>query len=147
MSKNLCNNSNICNGNLDIPRYKMPQIEDRYLDKFLSVMKKNHKVIKSKYLVRKIKPTQNELSRKAIRKKQSKIRKGKVSSSPIIISSDYYILDGHHRWGTLRDCEDLKDNCNLKKNIKISAYRIDLPIKKLLKKTKKLSFIKYEKMY
>ena len=147
MNQNLCNNSNICNGNLDIPRYKMPQIEDKYLNQYLNIMKKKHKVIKSKYLVRKIKPTQNELSRKAIKRKQKKIRKGTISTSPIIISNDYYILDGHHRWGSLRDCENLKDHCNIKQKIKISAYKIDLPIKKLINKTKKLNFIKYERMH
>ena len=73
--KNLCKNTNLCENNLNIPRKYMPQIENKYLDEYLKFIKKYYKIKKQSIPVRKLKATQNELSEKAIRRTQKKIKK------------------------------------------------------------------------
>jgi len=140
---NLCKKTKICQGHLGIKRKKMPQINEHVMTDYLKFIKKSSKVAKRKIKVNTLKSTQNELSLNVIRKKQKKLSKRK-KMPPIIISNDNYILDGHHRWATLRDCEMFPKNCDTKSSLKIEAYKIDMPIKKLLKKTRKFKFVAYE---
>ena len=146
--KNLCKNTNLCENNLNIPRKYMPQIENKYLDEYLKFIKKYYKIKKQSIPVRKLKATQNELSEKAIRRTQKKIKKKKFNPDPIIVSRDNYILDGHHRWGSYRDCEVNPSLCKLKKkSFKIKTYKINAPIKQLLRKTKKFKNINYKDIH
>tara|TARA_B110001469_G_C9600637_1_gene298450 strand:+ start:762 stop:1196 length:435 start_codon:yes stop_codon:yes gene_type:complete len=140
---NLCKKTKICKGNLGVTRNKMPQINEAVMKDYLKFIKKSSKVAKRKFNVNTLKPTQNELSLNVIRKKQLKLSKHN-KNPPIIISNDNYILDGHHRWATLRDCNMFPKNCNTKLSLKIDAYKIDMPIKKLLKKTRSFKHVTYE---
>lgn len=144
---NLCRKTKICKHNLGIPRSKMPQIEDDSIRDFLKYIKKSHSIKKQRFPVSKLKATQNQLSLKAIRKKQKKIKQGNYNTSPILISKDNYILDGHHRWASLRDCEMNPKNCNTNRKFKIKVFKIDSPIKPLLKKTKKFKGVKFSRIY
>ena len=136
MTVNLCKVSQICTGNLGYNRIQMPQIKHKDLKKFLKFIRKTNKVKKKKIKPSKLKSTQNQISQKAIRKIQQQIIHNKYKNNPILISKDNYILDGHHRWATFRDCEIKPKNCNYKtKNKKIPGYQINMPIKNLLKKT------------
>lgn len=146
--KNLCNNTNLCKYNLNIPRIQMPQIENEYLDDYLKFIKKYYKIKKISLPVSKLKATQNELSERAIRKTQKKIKKKIYKPNSIIVSKDNYILDGHHRWASYRDCEVNPTLCKLKKKtLKIKTYKINAPIKKLLSKTKKFKNIVYKDIH
>jgi len=143
---NLCKKTKICKGNLGYNRKKMPQINEDVMGDYIKYIKKTNKISKKKKIpVNILKSTQNQLSLNVVRKKQAKLNKRKLKISPIIISNDNYILDGHHRWATLRDCEMYPQNCSIKKKFKIDAYKVDMPIKKLLKKTAKFKYVNYEK--
>ena len=148
-TKNLCKKTKICKNNLGINRKYMPQIEDDQIKPFIKFIRKTNKINKKKIPTNILKSTQNQLYIPAIRKKQTKLSYGKkLNMKPIFISNNNYILDGHHRWATLRDCEMFPINCNYKiKNPKIDVYQINMPIKKLIKKTKKFNNIKYQDIY
>ena len=141
--KNLCKKTKICKGNLGIKRKKMPQINEAVMKDYLKFIKKSSKVSKRKVSVNTLKSTQNEISLNVIRERQSTYSKRK-KIAPIIVSNDNYILDGHHRWATLRDCNMYPKICNHKPSLKIDAYKIDMPIKKLLKKTHTFKNVAYE---
>jgi hypothetical protein len=70
-----------------------------------------------KIAARKIKPIQ----RHRTKKKLKKIINNKITGTPLIISSDNKLLDGHHRWGAilLTDPKEkivcLRCNCSIKR--------------------------------
>lgn len=110
---------------LGIKRKDMPQIEDNDMGDFLkflddSGIEYSKETIDPNLLL----ATQKEFSEKGIMKSLNSIKKrGKKYRKPSIVSRDNYIADGHHRWlasvnGGRRD---------------YPIYRVDLPIKKLLK--------------
>lgn len=80
---------------LGVPRRHMPQIdEDHYKELFKYLFSKGVKVKKVTVDARDLDSTQSEFSDKGIEKSMTN---GKMNK-PIIISSDNYVLDGHHRW-------------------------------------------------
>lgn len=80
---------------LGVPRRHMPQIdEDHYKELFKYLFGKGVKVKKVTVDARDLNSTQSEFSDKGIEKSMTN---GKMNK-PIIISSDNYVLDGHHRW-------------------------------------------------
>lgn len=80
---------------LGVPRRHMPQIdEDHYKELFKYLFGKGVKVKKVTVDARDLDSTQSEFSDKGIEKSMTN---GKMNK-PIIISSDNYVLDGHHRW-------------------------------------------------
>lgn len=101
-------------GGFNIPRASMPQIADQaafaaYLE-FMGVS-----VVKRPVTLSTIKPTQTEFD-------QAKVDSMTAPYGSIIIASDSFILDGHHRYfGALRDSEE------------IDAYCCDAPINQLLR--------------
>lgn len=95
---------------LDIPRHEMPQIDMEHLDTFLNYLKD----VECDYercnkLPEQLYPSQNELDTD----KADKIwNDGNAFESPIIISQDHYVLDGHHRWlAVKRNAPDKKLEC------------------------------------
>lgn len=136
-NENLCLETNYCDKNLGLSRKKMPQLNDDVLKKYIKYLRsKKIKVYRRKYSVHNIKPSQNELYKPAIKKKQRSIKKkGLKKMDPIVISNNNYILDGHHRWATMKDCSINIKKCSKKNDFpqKILAYKIDMPIRKLIK--------------
>jgi hypothetical protein len=158
-----------CRQNLGIPRKKMPQLKGdifaRYSDirKFLNdLLKKGIKIEEKQVEVCALKATQSNLEGKKVRrfietmrmaggnldrKRPSKnlpptffnylINLGK----PLIISNDYYILDGHHRWAAILawDFIDKKD-----KELKLVVKMVDLPMQDLYKRAIKSKLTKVE---
>tara|TARA_Y100001973_G_C5199312_1_gene336483 strand:- start:1915 stop:3033 length:1119 start_codon:yes stop_codon:yes gene_type:complete len=109
-------------------RYAMPQIEDN--DKYLNWLKKEHDISSSKKKVKTIKlfPTQKEFNSEKIDKIiESKGYIGK----PILVSKDFYILDGHHRWAAAH--KDAKE---------IEVIQILDSIDNILKVTKEYKYVK-----
>lgn len=101
---NLCD-TDFCKGNLGIARAQMPQISDDVMDRlvgYLELLKIN--ISYNRQNVYALKPTQAEIhSDKAIGM-YWKYRKGLFPNiqSPIMVSLDGYIIDGHHRWAALK---------------------------------------------
>jgi hypothetical protein len=107
--------NNMCKGNLEIPRAAMPQIDNNLIDKFLVFLEEIDDKISacprsgvyckpSKTPVDMLIPTQNEIRTSKSNSIALSILRGemKMEDSPIIISEDNYILDGHHRWAAMK---------------------------------------------
>lgn len=107
---------------LDKRRYAMPQIDSKDMEHYLNwLLKHGIKIYKNVGInPKKLIPTQKEFNFDKV----EKLRKENIDS-PILISKDKYILDGHHRW-----------LANSSKN-KINTHIIDLPIEDLIDISKK----------
>jgi len=147
-TNDLCKKTKLCKGNMGIPRVKMPQFDEKVTKTFLSYLKKNGvKVKKINIDVRKLKPMQNQLNGDAINNMKKKYKQGmfNINKQTILVSKNNYIIDGHHRWGTLRSCLDNVNECINKNNTfnsKISTYQINLTPLKIIKLSKSFK-IKY----
>lgn len=107
---------------LGIPRSQMPQIEDDCMEDFILHLKKNGVGIrKADVKVKNLKATQKELNADAV-KNLLKENPNKLKK-PIFVSSDNYILDGHHRWLAMY---------NFDEESHIPAYVCSVDIRKLL---------------
>lgn len=76
-----------------------------------------------------LKASQAELYGPKIADKAAKLAKGKEYKSPIFISRDNYVVDGHHRWAA-QIAHDAADN--KLGDIKMHVIRIDAPISEIL---------------
>ena len=120
---------------LGIPRNKMPQIKSTLMGDYIRYIDDmGVRVSKKKLPISTLKNSQGQLNKDKI---QGLLQKGGRSSleKPFIISSDNYILDGHHRANALYNIDD---------NHKASVIQINLPIKKLIKVTHDFSNVKYK---
>ena len=83
---------------LGIMRDKMPQVRSKDYDELIVHLKKNGVRVQRKTVkANTLKATQSDFNVDKIVDKISKIRTlGKAK--PLIVSSDNYIIDGHHRW-------------------------------------------------
>lgn len=127
-SANLCNiNPPICEQNLGIPRGEMPQLSDEAIPRFLeSLAAQGVKVEEGTAHVGELKATQAQLDTANMKQMIEGVAAGTYdpSKSPIIVSKDGYVLDGHHRWGALL----LLDPDN-----QMKVRKVDMPIQDLLK--------------
>jgi hypothetical protein len=103
---------------LGLYRHEMPQVRSHYIEDFLDTLKEDnigygYSIVDAKNL----KPTQKEINMDRV----DKITEDLVDSKYVILSSDNYVLDGHHRW----KWAEMNDK-------EIKALRIDLPIRDLL---------------
>lgn len=82
------------NGSLGIPRIEMPQVASNDVHELL-IFLQSHQVsfAPDRVSAASLLPTQNELD--ADKAKNIEL---KADEKPILVSSDSYILDGHHRW-------------------------------------------------
>jgi len=110
---------------LGIEREDMPQIEGKDYDHFLAYLKKKGASNKrEKVAARSLKPIQKEFSKKGVEKSLSRLLSPKVDPRPpVIVSSDSYINDGHHRWLAAKNA-GVKD---------FEITRVNAPMKELLK--------------
>jgi len=123
IDNNLCNTSSICKGNYGLNRKKMPQFNKKTLKKFInSLEKKNIKSKKGSFHVKNLKATQNEIFHPAIKNIQKKIRKCKFKPDTIVISKNNHVIDGHHRWASIKHCYNNPKLCRSKKCKKFNPY-------------------------
>jgi len=114
-------------GQINIPRYQMPQIEFKDYEEYFDLLRlRNIKIERVNLQAKYLRAAQNEID-------VSKVQKWAIhmppdaARKPCIISKDKYILDGNHTWlGYL----------NRDPNIRVSCYEIDLNIVDLLNITK-----------
>lgn len=120
---------------LGISRELMPQIASENRDDFFRfVLGNGRKISKEIVHTTSLIPSQSEFSRSKILS-MIKSRNALALDLPIIISSDNYILDGHHRF-----------LAKLHFNMKIAAFKIDMPILELIAMTKRYSKVFYNKV-
>jgi hypothetical protein len=108
--------------NLGYSRINMPQIEDDQQYNFFKYLSdKGVKFFKKSLPIKNLKPAQKDLrtdvAANLMKSNPEKLKK------PILISSDMYLMDGHHRWLAL-----MFDNPSQKLNV----ISINIPGKKLL---------------
>ncbi len=87
--------SNYCEGNLGIPRLKMPQFDGEVMKSFLSENAHSCETIPATALA----PIQNEGNFVKIQSMMHSTTQGiwNACTHPILITKDSHILDGHHR--------------------------------------------------
>src|ERR1051325_11259137 len=139
-----------CVGNLDVPRIQMPQfagepVPGSEADKlprskfdpknvdatehFVSYLKdKGIGVKNDRVYAAYLRASQRELIGTKVAGIM-KTTKFDITKTPIFISRDNYVVDGHHRWAAVvgRDAADNKLG-----NLKMNAIRIDAPISEVL---------------
>jgi hypothetical protein len=103
---NMCVDSEICKGDLGIPRRLMPQFTSpKDIQSFTRFAEKKYG-IKSKRSTRKagqLRPSQEEINRERVEDVADDIRHKKLDPKvPLIVSSDNFVIDGHHRWAAYR---------------------------------------------
>lgn len=115
ISDNLCLDDSICNNHLNISRVNMPQFDEDSMEIFLRDRSYSCEIVHPRSLT----VTQSEISRHKVNRLLSATTN--ICLLPILISKDYYIIDGHHR---AIACRYLNSN--------LSAIRLDESIHKLL---------------
>ena len=103
---NLCVDSDICKGDLGIPRKLMPQFTTpRDIKSFTGFILKRYG-IKSRRGRRKagqLRPSQEEINRERVEDVKEDIIEKKLDPNvPLIVSADNYVIDGHHRWAAYK---------------------------------------------
>lgn len=131
----------VMRGNMGIARKDMPQLDGKVTRNFVDAMKaKGVKVEEKRMKVSDLKATQREVDASktvgmatAQLNRDINLKKG----TRIIVSSDGFILDGHHRWSSLR---------TLDPNNTMEVYQIDMPMTGILKATKGFPGVTYRGM-
>ena len=130
-----------CEGNLGISRTKMPQISSKFNKEFIAEAKKDGvKVSRGTIEAGKLTPTQKEISGVRIKKIVDNMSERDpkdygIHTFPVIISGDNYLLDGHHRWGTM---------LFFSPNNKINYIKFHEPIKELLERAHRFKHTVYK---
>jgi len=83
----------------EIERSSMPQVKNKEIPEVLEIFDK-YGISYKKGLVEcgKLRPTQEDYKPEKVEDMVEKIKSGDWKDSPIFISKDGFILDGHHRW-------------------------------------------------
>jgi hypothetical protein len=140
---NLCNvtvaGTNLfCADTKGIPRVEMPQLDKQQTKDFLKYLKdQGYKVEKDKVRADHLRATQNELNGAKVAATMDKIRDAGGKSKKIVVSSDDYILDGHHSWAA-KIGVDAEDG-DLDNDLKMNVARVNIPITKLLAEAEKFT--------
>lgn len=111
-------------GNMNILRKDMPQIQASDIHEFLKFLElKDIDYIKKTIPAKDLKATQKEIDMDKV--DNLKDENLETLRKPLIVSKDYHIMDGHHRWLAL-----------LAKNLDCPCYLIDTNMKKLIELAK-----------
>jgi cytidyltransferase-like protein len=125
-------------GEIDINIKTMPQIAKEKRGHFIEwVLANDVRVQKGKIPVGKLKPTQMQIKKSEIERIKRDFSVEELQTDmPIIIGNDNHILDGHHRWYTLRGIDPKKT---------IKAYRVDKNIDELVEFAKDYPHVSYKR--
>lgn len=83
---------------LGIPRDKMPQVRSKDYDELIAFLeKKNIRMTRRKIKAKDLKATQSDFNVDKITQAVANY-KALSNAKPIIVGSDGYVIDGHHRW-------------------------------------------------
>lgn len=127
-ASDLCKiNPPICKKNLGLPRGQMPQFpNDVVRDRFIKHLKSQGiRVTRGRMKVGQLKATQAEIQAEKVVGMVGAYLSGRFDAikSPIVVSRDGYIVDGHHRWAAL---------LTVSPGETMNVIRVDAPIKALI---------------
>jgi len=122
---------------LGIKRKDMPQVKSKDYPKFLDYMRDNGVTFKKEIIpARDVKAMQDEFSDAGVIKQLKKNVELGPNTKPIILSSDNYIIDGHHRWlAAMNTGNDL------------NVFRVNMPAKQLYALVNKFDDVYYKDIY
>lgn len=124
---------------LGVKRKDMPQVHKDHYPEFIRYLKDHGARVNMRRVhARELKPVQSEFSDAGVEKMMNNkdSSKGTTREKPLIVSSDNYIIDGHHRWLA---------SYNLDEDIPIMQFSI--PIKKLFKLVKDFKHTTYKDIH
>lgn len=124
---------------LGIPRKKMPQIATHHYPELIQYLKQHGgDFVQRTVSAKTLKPIQSEFSDEGVRKmmRNKDKKSGTTRDKPLIVSSDNYIIDGHHRWLAAWNLDE-----------QIPIMQIDLPVKRLFKLVKEFRHTTYKDIY
>ena len=127
-------------------------ISEDLINKFIRRLKREDNLLISKKTVNlyKINPTINKISKNKVEKiKKNLVEDDLLVKKPIVVTNDFFILDGHHRWFARKNI--IENNTNGYNtsgvyNENINVIIIDYNIKKCVQKLQEYK-IKYNKKY
>jgi hypothetical protein len=103
---NMCMDSDICKGDLGVPRKLMPQFTSAAAIRDFRAFAKKRYGIGSKRDTRRagqLRPSQEEINRERVEDVQEDIVEKRLDPTvPLIVSADDYVIDGHHRWAAYK---------------------------------------------
>jgi hypothetical protein len=109
---NLCIDSDLCKGDLGIPRKLMPQFTSaKDIESFVAFAKHGYGIGSRRATRRagQLRPSQEEINRERVEDVADEIRYKKLDPSvPLIVSQDGYVIDGHHRWAAFKKDQPAK---------------------------------------
>lgn len=124
---------------LGIPRKELPQIKSTDVPEFIEWLgAQGTDSFQSSFAVGKLKPVQKEINIEKTSSMKEKHQSGELNLSlgkPVMVSSDDYLVDGHHRWYALRELSP--DN-------QINTVMIDSPVRKLIELMKEFPKTSYK---
>lgn len=110
--QNLCVDSNICKGDLGIPRRLMPQFTSpQDIKSFVRFAEKKYGIRAHRGTRRaaRLRPSQEEINRERVEGVKEEIKEKKLDPDvPLVVSRDGYVIDGHHRWAAYKDHKPMK---------------------------------------
>ena len=127
-------------------------ITEDLINKFIRRLKKDDEFLisKEKMNLYKINPTVNKLSKNKVEKiKHKLLSDDEFLKKPIVITNDFFILDGHHRWYAKKNLVENNTNGYNDSGVyseDIDVIVIDYNIKKCMMKLQEYK-IKYNKNY
>lgn len=118
----------------------MPQVhQDHYPNLFAYIKGHGGHFTNQNVHARELKPVQGEFSVQGVEKMmrgRADIKSGKRPAKRIIVSSDNYIIDGHHRWLAAYNHDD-----------DIDIMRVDIPVKRLMQLLHDFEHTTYKDIY
>jgi hypothetical protein len=121
---------------LGIKRKDMPQIHKDHYPEFIRYLKSHGaRVSMRRVHATELRPVQSEFSDKGVEKmmRNTNPNKGTTRDKPLIVSSDNYIIDGHHRWLAAYNLDE-----------EIPIMQFSIPIKKLFQLVKDFRHTTYK---
>jgi hypothetical protein len=122
------------NSKTKLSRKKIPHFSTRQLMKFIDELKKEDEtqVFTRKVFIHDLQPTVEEISNNKVKKFRNN---KKLLEKAIVISKDNFIVDGHHRWFTLKAISNAQNNKSEESpDNYINATIIDLSVSDIMSK-------------
>jgi len=126
------------NDTLGVKRHEMPQVHAQHYPELYKYLTDHGATMsKGNISATKLKAVQSEFSDEGVEKM---MRKGGVTGDgtkkPLIVSSDNYIIDGHHRWLAAYNLKEV-----------VPIIKVSLPVKKLLELVRDFRHTTYKDIY
>jgi predicted ABC-type ATPase len=126
----------ILSGNRGIPRSEMPQIRSDLVSAFLRELEADGiRVDRGSDRIDSLRATQSEIHPDRVMELVEDPSSAQHLRKPVIVSSEGYLLDGHHRWAALMVLDS---------GGAIPTIRVDLPIDDLLERAHAFGGVSYK---